>query len=394
MVLARRIGSTEAILSVVALVVIVLGLMSTWQALFLDAPYPISITDFGRDLLGARAAQVGVNPYQTVGELSLALPDWPVQPEAADLWVAHSPLSLALARGWLTVIGSELAESIADFVQGISLVILLGWVWIFGNRTGSGWHGLLLASATALTLGFRLDAFWIQGASFLAMGVALVLLLDQNGRRNIALLILGVLVAWRPWVAPLALFLPGSRSSVKDGAQVALIATIATVLVLPWVGGWEAMTAWVSSALPENLDYYVVHGSNLSFTGSVLPVGIASVLYLAAGVLVASQRTRWPNESWPLLGAVVILTFTPLIWPHYWLALIAVVIWLAKERSFHWALLVLLVTAWPLTEPPGVTSKMMSFLGVLLLAAGLSTRLIPGGASQTIRSQGSPSGSE
>ncbi|MEX2251165.1 MAG: hypothetical protein WD895_03730 [Acidimicrobiia bacterium] len=107
MVLTRRVQLQKAILPVVALVVTVFGLMSAYEAMFLDAPYSVPITDFGRDLLGARAAQLGISPYQTIGELASVVSDWTVQPEARDMWVAHSPLSLALARGWLALIGPQ-----------------------------------------------------------------------------------------------------------------------------------------------------------------------------------------------------------------------------------------------------------------------------------------------
>lgn len=144
---------------------------------------------------------------------------------------------------------------------------------------------------------------------------------------------------------------------MKDGAQVALTATLVTVLVLPWIGGWESISAWLFRALPANLDTYLVHGSNLSLTAPVLPVTVSSLLYLTAFALVASQRSRWPRECWPLLGAVVILALTPLVWPQYWLGLTAVLLLLARTRSFQWALLIVLVMAWPLAEHSGVMSR-------------------------------------
>ncbi|MEX2251164.1 MAG: hypothetical protein WD895_03725 [Acidimicrobiia bacterium] len=69
---------------------------------------------------------------------------------------------------------------------------------------------LALAAATAMTLGFPSDAFWIQGASLLAMCLALVFILERKGRRNTAVLLLGVLVAWRPWLAPMPSSFPAA----------------------------------------------------------------------------------------------------------------------------------------------------------------------------------------
>jgi hypothetical protein len=191
----------------------------------------------------------------------------------------------------------------------------------------------------------------------------------------------------------MALILPGSDSSVKDGAQVGLAATAATLLVLPWIGGWGSLSAWLLRALPANLDIYLVHGSNLSISGPVLPVAFVSTLYVTATVLVAFQRRRWPRESWPLLGAVVILAVTPLVWPQYWLALIAVILMLAKNRSFQWALMIVLVMAWPLAENTGAMVRVTSYLGVLLLVVSLFAGSIPGGDDQASRFNESPAGS-
>jgi hypothetical protein len=391
-VLTRRIRPREALLPVIALAATVLGLISAYEALFLDAPYRIPITDFGRDLLGARAAQLGVNPYQTVGELATAVPDWTVEPGAGDYWIAHSPLSLALARGWLAVFGADLAERIAEGVQHISLVVLLGCLWVFGSRTWSAWHGMLIASATAMTLGFRSDAFWIQGASFAAMGLALVFLLERSGRRNIALVLLGVLIAWRPWLAPMALVLPGSHSSIKDGARVALAASLATLLALPWIGGWGSLSEWLFTALPANLGDYKNYDWNLSVTGPVLPAAMATLLLFGAAAVVATQRSRWPREKWPVLGAVVILALSPLVWAEYWLALVAILAILARKQSFQWALLIILLLAWPLSEYSGTMSRVTSYLGVSLLIVSLLSWSLPGGGAHASRLRQSPAG--
>ena len=384
-VLTLRVRLIEARLPVVTLIVAALGLMSAYEALFLDPPYSIPVTDFGRDLLGARAAQLGVNPYQTIGALASSMPDWTVRPEAEDLWVAHSPLSLALARVWLSMVGPELAEVTAKFVQGISMLVLVTWIWFFGSRSWSRWHGLLIAAATAMTLGFRADGFWLQGASLLALGIVVVFWLERSDRRNTALVLLGVLVAWRPWLAPIALVLPGSDSILKDGARVALTATIVTGLVLPWTGGWVSLAAWMGDALPANLGHYSVYAWNLSLTGPFLPATLASLLYLPTAGLVASQRFRWPREKWPLLGTTAILALSPLVWAQYWLALVAVLLRLAKAQSFQWTLLIILVMAWPLAEHSGMMSKVTSYLGVLLLVVSLSEESIPDGDEQTTR---------
>jgi hypothetical protein len=378
MVLMRRRGSWGAILPVVAVLVTVLGLMSAYQALFRDAPYPIPITDFGRDLLGARAAQLGINPYQTVGDLAAAIPDSGIPTEASDLWVAHSPLSIAVARLWLTVAGPDLAEDIAEFVQGLSLVLLLGGVWLFGARTWSHWHGLLLASATALTLGFRLDAFYIQGASLVALGLFLVLLMERQSWRTGGLLLLGGLVAWRPWLAPMALVLPRSASGTRDGVQVALTATLATLLVLPWIGGWQSVTSWVFEALPANLEFYSAYEWNMSPSGPFLSAAAGSVLYLAATLLLPSQRGRWISESWPVLGAAVILALTPLVWSHYWLALTIVLLYLARVRSFPLVVVTVLVMAWPLASSSPQMTRVSSYLAVALLIVTLFAKSTPG----------------
>ncbi len=368
--MTRKSRADRPVAMAVGVLIVAVGLISCYRAIILEAPFPVPVTDFGRDLFGARAAQLGVNPYQTLGELSVEVHDWIVPAEAVDYWVAHSPVSIAFARGWLALAGPAAAESLVEVLTAFFLVGLLCWIWWCGRRNWSSERALVVTGGLAATLGFRLDAFWLQGAGLAALLVAGVFTLEKGGRHKEAIILLGVVVAWRPWLAPLAFVLPSSRSGFRDAVWVALVSITATFLALPWVGGVSALRGWLLEALPANLEQYHGYEWNLSLTALIPPALIASVIYLALCALLPVIRRQLPTERWPQLGAIVILGFTPLVWSHYLLAIVAMLVYWTTMR-FNRAILVLMLVAWPLASLSPLLSRLTWWAALVTLVVDL-----------------------
>ena len=257
---------------------------------------------------------------------------------------------------------------------------------------------LIVAAGLAATLGFRLDAFWLQGAGLAALLVAGVFVLEKRGLHKEAIMLLGVVVAWRPWLAPLAFVMPSSRSGFRDAAGVALVAITATFLALPWVGGVSSLRGWLLEALPANVEQYHAYEWNLSFTTLIPPSLIASVVYLALCALLPVIRRQLPTERWPQLGAIVILGFTPLVWSHYLLAVVAVLIYWTTTMRFNRTILVLMFVAWPLAALSPLLSRLtwwaaLAVVGVDLIAS-VKPRRVGSGPAVPADTLGSHAGDE
>ncbi|MGH8872076.1 MAG: hypothetical protein ACRDWS_08885 [Acidimicrobiia bacterium] len=353
-------------LPVLALAVGFLGAVHAVVAISDGAPYEVPITDFGRDLLGAQAAQLGVNPYQSLGVLESEIPAASVPVEASDFVVAHSPLSIAGARFWLSFVGPSLAEPLAGAIHLGSLIVVVIGVFIYTAKKLMVWHGVALAGALTLTFGFRNDLFWLQGSALVAIGLALVFWLAGNGRGLVAILLMGLLVAWRPWLAPVGLMLPNRASWMKDLVRVGIVAASATLLALPYLGGWAALSWWIGAS-SINMDFYLDYSWNLSLIGHMLPPPLAMLCFVAVGTTAASQAKRLPPQSKPALAALVILTFSPLVWPHHWLALLPALVLLIEYGAFRPILSAVLLLAWPVAGFSPALARLTSLgAGVVL----------------------------
>lgn len=336
-----------------------------------DPRYAISPTDFDRDLAGAVAVEHGVVPYQTLGDLGDQILGLTIPEKLEDEWVAHSPLSVAAARV-LRLLAGEQAPMVADWMGVIAVFSGVGYLVMRGYRDGNLPIWMALAATGLLSAGVGLDVLYLQGASLLAVFLGVTLWLHKSGRRHAALLLLGVAVAWRPWCAPIALFLPGSDKPLADGIRVGSVAILSTLAALPVIGGLASLWAWLFVALPANADQYLTFPWNVSLTGWLGPAGVA-VGIGAILALTITVRPKIPPGLRPSLGALATLGFAPLVWPHYWVGLLPV---LLPERKSDPALLVslsaaFLVMARPIAAHSALLDRLGAILAVCFVTAGL-----------------------
>lgn len=367
----RHLGITHGsrITTWLGVAVLLLGLFSYVQ--FIVSPrYSVAITDFGRDIAAARAVDHGINPYQRLGDLSDAIPELAVATKVERQWVAHSPLSIAAARAAWMLLGDR-AEEVGKFGVILATVLLVSGIASRGLRSTHSipWFGL--SAAVLISIGVEADLHWIQAASLHALLLGVVLWADRSKKHGIALLLLGVVVAWRPWCWPLALFLPESKRPIRDGVAVAAVAGAATLAVLPVVGGLPSLVRWLTLALPENASQYLADDWNLALTGMLWPAGavvaVATVLYLG----LVSSRQGEPSLR-PRIGALTTLLLLPLVWSHYWLGLLTFLLPERTSRDAQPLLLGLAYLAMAVTfvgwSAPAARAGAVLALGLLVLA--------------------------
>jgi len=190
-------------------------------------------------------------------------------------------------------------------------------------------------------------------------------------------------------LAVFALALPRSTSVVKDVAVVAGTAALATLAVLPFVGGFYSLWAWITEALPGNTAEARDTPSNLSWISSAGP-GLATLVYLGAALAIPMIRRRFPREIWLLLPVWVATALAPFVWDHYWLAL-APVVWFVVSRvksdlrlpAFSWIGLAVLPMALSRLGQPGLENRVVP---MVLAGASLCVGVV--GSSLFIRLRG------
>ncbi len=351
-----------SVLSAFGWVLVAFGVVTIVFSLIQGPAYEIPVTDFGRDLVGADLARNGQSPYQEISGLPPT--DVVGGVGTGDSWIAHSPLAISMARTMLAVFDAKTAETVAKVLGvGVLIGILVWLIWGKG-AIGRPWASAI-AGSVALLMGVRSDIFWIQGASIVAMGMVGVLALIHSDRRHIGLVLLGVLVAWRPWLAPLALFLPRGKSALVDVTVVGGVAVTATLAALPAVGGWESLTDWITVALPENLAFYQTYEWNQSVVSPYVPPNIGTGLYLLVPLLLARFRRRLDEAVWPLVGALVVVAVSPIVWSQYWLALVPSFIWGRQHRPEALTLM-FLVMMWPVAESSASFARLTSYLAIAI----------------------------
>ena len=344
------------------------------------------ITDLGRDLLGVSVVEQGGIPYRQVGDLisEFEAPDLPVSgPPRLSGWVVHPPLALAGARVLLVISGSE-AETAGRrlgvfFTLGLAVAIV-----VILARRKPAW-AIAVGLATLVWVPTFTDTIWIQGNALAGLGLLAVVLLDARGSRTSARIFLGLLVAWKPWLAVFALALPRSSSVLKDLAWVAATAVVATLASLPFVGGLDALRAWITEALPGNAVEARETPSNLSWT-SFAGSGVATLIYVGVVGAIPLIRRRLPRQLWLLLPVGIATALAPFVWDHYWLAL-APVVWLVASGThidlripvFGWIGLAVLPVALARLGQAGMENRVLPMVlagAVLLLGtvAGRQTR--------------------
>ncbi len=381
----RQGRSVGSVVTQVGLVVILFALLVALVPALADlairgAVYQnVGITDLGRDLLGVSAIEQGGTPYQQIGDLieQYGSPDLPLSgPPRLSGWVVHPPLALAGARALAIAFGS--GAELAGRRLGVVAVIALTIATILVLRRRRPSWTIPAALAMLVWVPTLTDTIWIQGNAIAGLGLLGVALLDGRGRRIAALIILGLLVAWKPWLAIFALALRRSTSVLKDVAAVGLTAAVATLAILPFVGGFESLWTWIAEAMPGNAEEARTTPSNLSWT-SFAGSGLATSIYLGAAIGIPIVRRRLPRQLWPLLPVWVATALAPFVWDHYWLAL-APLVWLVMSEAqadlrvpaFGWTSFAVLPVALSLLGQPGLENRVLPMvLGCATLFLGV-----------------------
>lgn len=334
------------------------------------------ITDLGRDLVGVSVVEQGGIPYGQIGDLisEFGAPHLPLSgPPRLSGWVVHPPLALAGARALLAISGSE-AEAAGRclgvlFTLGLAVAIV-----VMLTRYKQSW-AIAVGLATLVWVPTFTDTIWIQGNALAGLALLTVILLEGSGRRTTGRIVLGLLVAWKPWLAVFALALPGSSSVLKDLAWVAATAVVATLASLPFVGGLDALWAWITEALPGNAVEARETPSNLSWT-SLAGSGVATLIYVGVAGAIPLIRRRLPRQLWLLLPVGIATALAPFVWDHYWLAL-APVVWFVASRAefdlripvFAWTSLAILPVALARLGQSGMENRVLPMVlaGTVLL---------------------------
>jgi hypothetical protein len=351
----------------ISLLVLTLGI--AWVAFRLVNPPYVHVTDLGRDLIGARAAIEGYSPYQRLGTIAQLVPGIDVPTYAESYWVVHTPFSVGAARVlWVTF--REGAEAFAGAASIAAIALLM---WYRPLRTGlSAPVRMLLAGALALCFGASIDVFWLQGASLLALALALSLTLAELGRRGLALAVLGVCVAWRPWCAPLALFMPRSETPIRDAGWVVATAGAATLASLPAIGGFSSLRDWVE-VLPQNTAENLFFEWNSTFLARQSGATMSLVVLVVVCLLVATSR-RLARAKTPTTASLAILALAPLVWPPHWVGLYPALLHGRSDQDATVLAVALVLLANPLVGFASVVWRVMSVLVVFLLLGWLIWR--------------------
>lgn len=332
--------------------------------------YTPALSDFGRDLIAAQAVIEGLSPYQSLGDILEALPHVDVREPFDEGWIAHSPVAIAVARLSYHVAG----ESAEDWMRTAIMVsggalILISMLPVAGGPSAA--CRLTISGALGLGVGLEDDVAWVQGASIVSLLVGISIYSYSRGYPRLSRLVLGICIAWKPWLAPLALFLPGSRHPMKDVVAVGATAAILTVMALPAIGGVGALGDWITAALPANTAQYVQFPWNLSVTGPPLGVGLSTIVGVVLIVALAS-RVGTGSHTRTSLGSASMLVFLPLVWTHYWVALHGALSYRMGRSGWFFAAGLLLMAS-PLVGGNAPALRTGSFIALIMVGVAWVT---------------------
>lgn len=351
--------------TVVSSLVLAMGTLVLLQTL-LSPRYEAPMTDFGRDLIAGQAVNEGVNPYQQIAVLQEEVPELQVSESAEDFWVAHSPLSIALARLVFNLAGDS-AIDVGRIGGTAGVIALLAWVLMGSGSRRVSPARMVSAGALAMSIGIESDIVWVQGAGLLGLLLGAVVYLCRSKRRALAWAVMGFAVAWKPWCAPMALFLPGRRMP-RDVAWIAIVALFLTVVAAPFIGGWESMRSWVTEAIPANTAAYLRYEWNVSLTGPHLGMFVGLLLFACIILACLAIRQRLTEAGKLRLGSIAILGLFPIVWVHYWTAL--TLLTLGQRESERLAVgIAFLFMATPLVGTNPMATKIGAAAVILILVA-------------------------
>ncbi len=333
-----------------------------------DVSWAVPVSDLGRDVIGSRAARNGEIPFAPIGRLDPSVPA-----EARQWWIPHTPPAVA-AAGVLDRGPFEPDRT----ARVMTIMALIGVSLAFAVVGGDSRTGLILGGASLASIAAWTDFMWVQLGTVTALALLATFHLEGRGRRRSAFFVLGVLIAWRPWLAPMAIALPDHRRPWRDLFWVALGGATAAGVALPFTGGFEGFVTWLTVATPANLAQYRQWIGNLSVT-RWMPTAVAWFMFGVGFVTVLMSRRTMRRELRLVLAAVVIFTLSLLVWSHYWTVLVVALIpamavsrrWRTLVRVvvgvFAMAMLSVLTNQWSLASA-GIWS---GAIAVLILSGGL-----------------------
>ncbi len=337
-----------------------------------DVTWAVPVSDLGRDVIGSRAARDGDIPFAPIRRFEPSVPT-----EARQWWIAHTPPAVAVAG-----VIDRLPFPPDRTARALTIIGLIGVSMAFAAG-GDPKRSLVLGAAAIAAIPAWTDFMWVQLGTVSALVLLAVFRLERRERRRLGFFVLGALIAWRPWLAPIAVALPARGRLWRDLSWVGLGGAVAVTAALPFTGGIEGFVTWLTIAAPANVAQYRPTIGNLSVT-QWMPTLAAWILFGVGYVTVGMSRRCMRRELRLVLAAVVIFTLSLLVWSHYW-SVLAVVLIPAMGASRRWrrlgstvmgvfatAMLAVLTGLQPLA--PAVNGA--GAVAVIVLSAGLIWEII------------------
>lgn len=328
-----------------------------------SAVWTVPTTDVGRDLLGAEASLGGGQPYRQIRDLVPGGRDG----EEGSYWVAHTPAAVGMWVPLLAVgVDTVTLEVGLRALETLALLLLFGYLVI---TAPSPLVAATVAVATPLALSVRVDLSWLALEGLVAWMLIGWVAAVQRGPRWTAILLAALILAWRPWLAPVVLLAPWGGGYRRTMTAALAVTGLGTGITLLSLGGPATLGAW-RHALEQNFGQYAGSPWNLSVTGPIMP-GIGVIMGVAVvGVAMATGgRLGWNRVA---IGVAVIAALSPLVWIHYWIPLAVVLLAAPVDHRLQGAAVAVfaLHAALAYTRPGDPTaSQLTSLVSVVLVVA-------------------------
>jgi hypothetical protein len=308
-------------------VLAVLGLALVIVVAFLgETSIPPPMTDLERNMHAIEARSRGISPiYAQLADLEPV----PLDPEVSEWWVAQSPLAVASAVlpaqfGGITVAQYRwIAWSIL-----LTAGALLGWILPKPRRWVVPW----VLGATAVSAGWQAELAWVNGQVITTLGLVVFLILGEKGRVTLSSGLLGVLIAWRPWLLPVVAFRVPTGMFRHRLVLVGFTGAGITVAAALFLGGWSVLADFLR-ANAANISQYRTSVWNLSLTKS-LPAVTANIVFAGAAVSAMWLVIRGHRRSASILALAVIGGVGIMIWSHYWIPLLFLMFAMTSQRDY------------------------------------------------------------
>ena len=328
------------------------------------------VDDFERDLYGAAAVLDGETPYQQLADIDTRL----AGSSEGSYWVGHAPLAVAGALGALWLWGDIEGAASASRAVGVGLTT----VAVAGAMSLRRKKVLFAVLAVVGSSSFAAAVRWNQHSLMVAAALLLVLKLEKTeGHRWLGLVLMGVLVALKPWLMPIAFCLPSSTSGWRDVLKVSVVAISATLIAASMLGGIAILRDWLVVALPNNIDAYARVAGNRSVIGALHPT-LAAMTFALVTVSLPGIRRYLDRSLWPLLAWTVMMTLSPLVWDVYLIDLSALLLYEIVLRPQHMRVEPLLVVGSTILATFlyfRLALPMVSFVGVVAAQLTASTMI-------------------